>query len=157
MKNEKGITLIMLISTIIVLVIIATVTIQYGSHSVDSIALENFSFELQQIQGKVDTIHEKIKLGETEYLTYGQNITVSEEAVKTLNTVTGINYKNIPSSQRDKYYSGTNTKYRYFSSKDISEYFDISSNPGDVIINFETREVISVKGFGYKGKIYYKM
>lgn len=48
------------------------------------------------------------------------------------------------------------TTYRYFTEEDLEEELDITSNPGDVIINFLTKEVISVNGIRYEGNIYYK-
>ncbi|MCI9365459.1 MAG: hypothetical protein HFJ54_02320 [Clostridia bacterium] len=48
------------------------------------------------------------------------------------------------------------TTYRYFTEEDLEKDLDITSKPGDVIINFTTKEVISVNGFKYEGKIYYK-
>ncbi len=62
MKNEKGITLITLIVTILLMVILVSVAIQSGGGSVKEVEFQNFSYELQQIQGRVDTIHEKMKV-----------------------------------------------------------------------------------------------
>lgn len=60
MRNEKGITLITLIVTIVLMVILASVAIQSGGGSVKEVEFQNFAYELQQIQGRVDTIHEKM-------------------------------------------------------------------------------------------------
>lgn len=164
MKNEKGITLIVLIVTILLMVIIAGIAVSYGTSSLESVRFQNFSFELQQIQGKVDTIYEKIKLANEEekanYITLGENVTESSEAVETLKTVKRINYSNsnMSSSDREKYYYEDGvTYYRYLSEEDLKNELDITSNPGDVIINFQTREVISVNGFEFEGKVYYRL
>lgn len=63
MRNEKGITLITLIVTILLMIILASVAIQSGGGSVKEVEFQNFSYELQQIQGRVDTIHEKMVTG----------------------------------------------------------------------------------------------
>ena len=158
MKNEKGITMIVLVITVLLMVILAGATINYGVNSLNVTKLQNFSYELQQIQGKVDSIYEKIKLGDEEYIILGNEITDSEKAVETLKNVKGINYSNILDSQREEYYYQDNfSYYRYLTQRDLENIFDITSNPGDVIINFTTTEVISVNGFNYDGRTYYTL
>lgn len=154
MKEDKGITLIALISMVILITILVSVTINYGYGVVETAKLQNFNYELQQIQGKVDTIYEKIKLGENDYLTLGKNITESAEAVKTLKEIKGIDYSTVSG---DEYYIDDDTLYRYFTENDIKDTFEITSNPGDFIINFQTREVISVDGFKYEEVTYYTL
>ncbi len=158
LRNEKGITILILTITIILMVILAGATINYGVNSLNVAKFQNFSYELQQIQGKVDSIYEKIKLGDESYIILGNEITDSEKAMNTLNMVKGINYLNILDSQRDQYYYQENfSYYRYLTEDNLENIFDITSNPGDVIINFTTREVISVDGFEYEGRTYYTL
>ena len=140
LRNEKGITILILTITIILMVILAGATINYGVNSLNAAKFQNFSYELQQIQGKVDSIYEKIKLGDESYIILGNEITDSEKAMNTLNMVKGINYLNILDSQRDQYYYQENfSYYRYLTEDNLENIFDITSNPGDVIINFTTR------------------
>lgn len=76
MRNEKGITLIVLIVTILLMIILASVAIQSGGGSVKEIEFQNFSYELQQIQGRVDTIHEKmITAGNPNYVELNRSAT----------------------------------------------------------------------------------
>lgn len=148
MTNEKGITMIALVVTIMVMIILTAAVINFGGESYKSVEFQSFNYELEQVQGKVDVIYEKIKLGETNYITLGNDITDSSKAVETLKIVTGIDYENIPAVDVDKfYYNGEYTTYRYFTEDEIREQFDISSTPGSMIINFLTRDVISVNGF----------
>lgn len=159
MKNERGITLLILVITIIIMVILLSVSVEYGVGSLGVTRFQNFSYELQQIQGKVDTIYEKVKLGNEKYITIGSNVTDNKEAVNTLEKVKDINYSNIMEEEIEKYYYEypSVTYYRYLTQKDLKDNLDITSEPGDVIINFRTREVISVKGFEYEGKTYYTL
>ncbi len=60
-------------------------------------------------------------------------------------------------AQREQYYQGSNTTYRYFSEEEVKSTFNISSNPGAVIINFKTRDVISVNGFKFDGRTFYTL
>lgn len=158
MKNEKGITLISLVVMVVLMTILAAVAINYGFGSIETVKLQNFNYELQQIQGKVDTIYEKIKLGETDYITLGSNITDSTKAMETLKKVKNINYSSISEEEKETYYYNDDyTTYRYLSENQIKENLDISSKPGDMILNFLTREVISVDGFEYEGETYYTL
>lgn len=156
MKKEVGITMVALIITILLMVILITATVNYGVNSLNSIKFQNFKYELEQVQGKVDTIYEKIKLGETDYFMIGANVTDNEEAENVLQMTRGINYSNILDSQKDNYYyQETYTYYRYLTQYEIQDLLDISSEPGDMIINFKTRDVISVQGFTLDEKTYY--
>lgn len=158
MKNDRGITLLVLAITVLIMAILVGATINYGVNSLSTAKLQNFSYEMQQIQGKVDSIYEKIKLGEESYIILGNNITESEDALTTLKLVKGINYSNILDSQREQYYyQDTFTYYRYLTESDLENLLDITSNPGDMIINFYTREVISVQGVVYDGVTYYTL
>ncbi len=162
LKSEKGITLVILLITVIIMVILASVGITYGTASADEVQLQTFSYELQQIQGRVDVIHEKMNLeSETSYITLngkvlGQNITSSSAAVGTLKRVTGKDYNT--TSDGELYLNGgTNTIYRYFSKKALQQQLEIKNAKLDVIINFKTREIISVKPHKYEGKSYYRL
>ena len=162
MKNERGITMITLIITIILMMILAGVIIKYGTGSYDVVNYQNFQYELMQVQGKVDVIYEKIKLGteeeKTNYITLGENITESNDAITTLYEITGIDYENVSQEDRENYYyQDIYTTYRYLSEDEVKETLSLSSSPGDLIINFQTREVISVYGFEYEDSSYYRL
>ncbi len=158
MKKETGITMVALIITIILMIILITATVNYGVNSLRTIKFQNFRYELEQVQGKVDTIYEKIKLGETDYFMIGENVTDNEEAKNTLQIARQINYSNILDSQKDNYYyRETYTYYRYLTQYEVQNLFDISSEPGDLIINFKTRDVISVQGFTFDDRTYYSL
>lgn len=62
MKNEKGITLLVLIITVLLMIILASAGIKYGQNSISDVKLQKFSYELQQIQGRVDTVYEKMSM-----------------------------------------------------------------------------------------------
>jgi len=60
LKNEQGITLLVLIITVLIMIILVSAGIKYGENSISDVKLQKFSYELQQIQGKVDTVYEKM-------------------------------------------------------------------------------------------------
>lgn len=142
MKNQKGITLITLVITIVVMIIIAGVATYSGIESIKSTQTTIFVQELEMIQAKVNVIHEKRKSSDEEKLYYdnlGQDITaISEE---TLLQVLG---------------ESTKEGFRYFSKENLTS-IELDDIKQDVIINFDTCEVISITGIEIDGVKYYKL
>lgn len=87
MKSEKGITLVALMITIIVILIIAGVATYSGMESVDTAKRTAFISEMEMIQAKVNIIYEKRKTNEQDleyYNNLGQDISkVSENKLNT--------------------------------------------------------------------------
>ncbi len=159
MRKEKGITMIALVLTIIIMAILVTAAINYGVESLKSVNFQNFEYELEQIQGRVDVIYEKIKAGNESYITLGEEITTDSDAVSILSELRNIDYSSsMTSTQREKYYyNDTYTYYRYFSQSNLESILDVTSSIGGVIINFVTAEVYSVEGFTYDGVEYHSL
>lgn len=44
------------------MIILASAGIRYGENSISEINLQKFSYEMQQVQGRVDTIYEKMSM-----------------------------------------------------------------------------------------------
>lgn len=142
MENQKGITLITLVITIVVMIIIAGVATYSGIESVKSAQITAFKAELEMIQAKVNVIHEKRKTNSEEkeyYDKLGQDITVINE--ETLSQVLGESSKE---------------GFRYFSKKDLSS-IDLDDIKQNVIINYDTCEVVSITGIEIDGVKYYKL
>ena len=140
MKNEKGITLVSIVITIIIMSILAVIGVNYGTSTIKGMQYQNFNYQLEQIQGRVDVIHEKINSGDNSYQTMGESATLSSNADSVLTSL------GLQSSD-----------YRYFTPKDLEEFLDISNVDQEVAINFETKDVVSINGFEYKGKMHYRL
>ena len=67
MKEEKGITIIVLAITVIVMLIILGITISSGGDSLETAQLQSFVADCEIIQSKVDVISEKARIN-PEYL-----------------------------------------------------------------------------------------
>lgn len=162
-KKESGITILALVITVVIMLILVSAGIHYGTNSISEVKLQNFSYELQQIQGRVDSISEKMGMENNSFYvvsngqTMGQNIRASNEAVDRLYKLKGIDYKNALTSNKDLYPTVYDSIYRYFTAKDLESQLDIKNAKLDVIINFKTREVISVKGQTHEEKTYYRL
>lgn len=89
----------------------------------------------------------------------GMNISGVTEAAKTLSKVKGIDYQTAEKTDEKLYVKGEGiyTCYRYFSKGELERALDIQNAQRDVIINFQTREVISVQGQTCKGMTYYRL
>jgi len=116
LKNEKGITLITLVVTVIILIILVATTVQTGSLSISGVKLQNFSYEMQQVQGVVDKTYQKMSMDtNTDYVSLndvplGKNITESATAMDILYQIRPIDYRNI-SITDPEYYTEKRTKY----------------------------------------------
>ena len=163
-KNERGITLVALILTVVLMLILVAAGINYGGSSISQVKLQNFSYEMQQIQGRVDSIHEKMKLLDNPtYIvvdkeTMGVDVTSNAKAKELLKKF-GIDYAGgtLDTEDTDYYTPQGETVYRYFSKRNLEEQLDIKNAKSAMIINFKTREVISVEGHNYQGTLYFRL
>ena len=140
MKNEKGITLMSLVITIVMMSILAVIGVNYGTSTIKAMQYQNFNYQLEQIQGRVDVIHEKINSGDNSYQTMGESATLSSNANSVL---TSLGLKS--------------SDYRYFTPQDLEKYLNISNVEQEVAINFQTKDVVSINGFLYEGKMHYRL
>lgn len=147
MKEQKGITLVALIITVVVLLIIAAVSINFGTDSLDDTRLKGFYAELEIIQKRVDdiaTTNESYVLseGDTATTVYlkdtGAPLTEEQRSFITSLKFDPINFK-------------------YFTSKQLETILDISGIEQDVFIDFTNKKVISAEGIDIKGEKYYTL
>lgn len=142
MRDERGITLISLVITIIVLLIIAGTATYSGMESINKSLKIAFISEMETIQSKVNNIYEKGKLSQEDkeyYENLGQELSVVES--QTLSKILG---------------NSTPDGFRYFSTEDLKN-LELDNITQNVIINFDTREVISINGIKIDETIYYKL
>lgn len=140
-KCNKGITLVALIVTIIVMLIIATTTIYIGKENIDNSRMVSFVAYMQTIQAKVDFIVEY-----DDYTKYGNTLTDSNKSV----------LQNILNSDNESFATTVDSTYlRYFDSNNIKNDLEIDNIDDEIVIDFNTREVISLNGVKYEGNTYY--
>lgn len=139
--KESGITLIALIVTIVLLLILATITAYNGIDSYRKSQVMKFITEMQLIQGQVDAM-----ANNNEYNSIGT--AVSEEGMQSLGAA-------IENNELTSNESANSEHYRYLTVNDIANYLGIDNATSDIIVNFNTREVISVDGIEYNGEKYY--
>lgn len=151
MKNNKGITLITLVVTIVIIMILASVGIYSGVRSLKLAELNRFTTELKIMQTQVNSMYEKLKNDET---ISGQAIlSIGTEILSSSNDVQ--NQASIVFTQNA---SGITSSvgYKYYSLETISN-LGIEGITQDFFINIETRSVVSYKGLEYNGTTYYTL
>ena len=140
--NPKGITLVSLIITIIVLLIIAGITTTAGIESIQTAKKTSMITELEIIQEKVNIIYEKraTNIEDKQYYdALGQDISVVE-----------------PYKLTEVLKETSQEGYRYFSKEDLKK-LDLDNITQDVIINFNTRDVVSIEGILVDNQRYYRL
>lgn len=139
--NQKGITIIALIITIIVMLILASVTIYVGTGSIEYSKVVKFVSYMQAIQKQVDLIAEY-----EDYTQYGDDLTDDQKT--NLQTIIA-NDETIMTSDIDSTY------LKAFNKNKISSDFELDDIDDEIVVNFQTREVISLRGIMYEGVMYY--
>ena len=145
LKYEKGITLSILVITVIVLAILASVTVTVSMSGLDETKKYNFVSQLELVQQKMLVINKEIELGTTAYddigISYNNlNSTVKEEVRKILNQNGITDY----------------SKYTYMSKSDL-EKIGLKNMEQDVIISYGNSEVYSCDGIKIDGTMYYSI
>ena len=136
MEKNKGITLITLIMTVIILLIIAGLSINYGINTYKSSKVMKFETYMKILQKKVDIMIEE----GIDYTTVGTALTNGQKdrlqaIMPTIDT--------------------SEPQLRYFSSDNIEEVFDVPEVYDEIVINFANRDVISLNGVEKNGAMHY--
>lgn len=140
LSSNKGITLMMLIITIIVLSILTAVTVSVGSSTLKEMQVEAYVAKMNMVQSRVNVISQKVQEGDTSYANIGTEISELSETNKNkvANILNGI------SSDGFKFYNQT----------DLKE-LGVEKIDEDVIINLNTKKIYSMVGIKYEGTTYY--
>lgn len=143
-KDDKGITLVILIIFIIIIGLFAGTITYNGITLLRQSQKTAFLQELQIIQEKVNIIYEKIKTGD---IIYDENYL--RDCVLGLNG----NLDNIPSEKT----SSNHSDFRKLDSKEDFTLIGLDDIQRTYYINFKTAEVISEYGFEDGDTIYYNL
>ena len=143
--KEKGVTLVALVITIIVLLILASIGYKAGEDSIQSAKFTKFGSELKLIQDKVNQLNQE---GNT---TIGNEITDSQkQKLNSISEITDVIYKDANDDEKTK----IQNSFRECDSNTLKKDLGLDINK-TFIISFEYRYVIYLKGFYYKGQRYY--
>lgn len=150
-KDKNGITIVSLIITIVILLILVSVTVYTGTGVIKQANLQTVNTNMMYIQAKAKTIAEQAKFNKDE----AGNIDVTVYKGTVLSDVS--ENKRINKLIDDKVIEDA-SKWYLLSKEDLSsmglEKIDIEEG---YIVNYETEEIIYVKGFNTNGTDYYKL
>lgn len=143
MKKNKGITLVSLVITIIVLLILASIATYSGLNVISSSKLTTFTTELKIMQTEINELYQEDSEKEYGVEITGEFQTQADKVFTELkdDTETGI------TSQEG---------YRYWDKTLIKE-LGIEGVEQDFFINLQKRSVVSYEGFKIDGKTYYTL
>ena len=143
LKNQKGITLIVLVITIIVMIILASIGINYGLNSVDTAQDSVVEANLHMIQQKIEEDYIKNDMNGEKNNFYGQALTFDDvENIKGSETISLQKLTNKTEYEKGKPY--------YKLSTEILENMGLHVPNGQVyIVDYETGEIWDVTNSKY--------
>ena len=139
-KDNKGITLIALIITIIVMLILVSVTTFTGIDTYKESRVNHFVTQMQLLQAKVDDLVSTNSFEELQL----DSVTTQEQ----INAITN-------AFKQNEIITGDTSKYKVFNKDKVLEILEVEDIENDIMVNFETREIVSSIGVEHNGKTYY--
>lgn len=153
MKNQKGITLISLIITIILIIMLASIGTYTGIESFNNMRVQAFVSKMIALQEKVNVFCDQHTISEMN--TYGIEYSVaSTEAQTVLSDVIVMG----EAGQLKSWYSVDNStsNYRYFDTNAIATVIGLQDFDVGVWINPTTRNIIAIEGVEVDDVKYYR-
>ena len=142
-KDNKGITLIALVITVLIMITIASVTVYTGIDTYKTSQIERFVIEMQLLQAKVDDLVATNTIDDLNNM--GLQSVTTEQQIKAITNA----------FKQDEIINANTSKYKVFTKDDILNILDVEDVQDDIMVNFETREIVSTVGIEYKDVVYY--
>lgn len=147
MRDEKGITLLVLVITVILTLLIAVTATYSGIETYKGMRVKTFSEQLKVVKERVAIIKEKSNTNsEINLNTMGMSIDeidsdLREQIINSINNSGEL--------------SVTSANYRYFDSQSLKDELGVEIEDFAVAIDFERSVVIGVRGVEYEGEVVY--
>ena len=142
-KDNKGITLIALVITVVIMIVIASVAIYTGIDTYKTAEVNKFVIEMQLLQAKIDDLVATNTIEDLNNMTL-QSVTTQEQ----INAITS-------AFNQGEIIAADTSKYKVFTPNDVLNILEVENVQDDIMVNFETREIVSTVGVEYKDTIYY--
>lgn len=143
--KEKGVTLIALVTTIVILLILSSIGATVGISTINSANFSQFKEELKILQTKINELYQNNEIS------IGQELTEEQKNIFTVNIISDIIFKDKSNTEKEKIQDG----FRYCNSTYIQKDLELKNVKRDYLINVEYRYVIYYEGYEYNGTIYY--
>ena len=145
-ENNRGITIIALIVTIIIMIILASVTIEFGTGEIQRAKLEDIKTTMLLIKGRAKIVAEKESFGESY-----DNTGMVKLADATSYNIS--NLQNIFNSLGD-----TSNLYIWEQTAMDNNNIDVEITTEDFfVVDYSTGEVYYSLGYTYEGNTYYSL
>ena len=148
MKNEKGMSLIMVVLSIILIVAAIIGVLYFAREEYIKYKLETLKTNMVTIQVKVKVLSEEVNAKKEGVSYIGQKLSenIEDEDVKNLID------KNIISQEDENY-----EEFYILNEEDLTKLKFSNSSIKKVIVNYKTYEIIYVDGFKVNDSIYFKL
>ena len=163
MRNEKGITLLNLVITIILIMILSSVGLYTGLKTYEDMKVEAFITKMKTVQEAVDKLCNKYTIAEINEMGISYNdISESDPAKSVLTQFTteegreNLGYEDGLKSWYSEAGDDNTINYRYFSTENISSILGIKDFDTPIFVNPRSRNVIAIIGVEYDDKMYYR-
>lgn len=144
-KNQKGITILSLVITIVILIIISSVTVYTATSVIKQAELQTINTNMMLIQAKTKTIAEQAKFNNDNSNYKGTIISDVSGNAKIDDLI-------------NKGIIDDVNKFYLLSKDDLTNMgLDKIDIEDGYVVNYETEEIIYVKGFENDGETYYKL
>ena len=135
---KRGIALISLVITIILMTLIAGIGIAAGLDSINKAKVSRYNNEMQVIYARVNELREDYNLEELNEL--GQAI--PSDKLEKVSTALG---------------GASSSGYKYFDKATLESDLGIIDVDREITINFETKDILDINGIEKDGKIIYRL
>lgn len=142
--NERGVTLVVLVTTIIILLILSTIGVTSGKSAIEYSNFNKLKSQLTILQTKVNELNQQNKTD------IGQEIGDEQKAILNNEVVSNIIYKD-KTEEKNTIEEG----FRLLNGNQIKEQLGLDGYKGNYLINVEYRYVVLCDGFQYNGTTYY--
>lgn len=139
-KNDKGITIIALMVTVIVIMILTSIAVYSGVSTVKYTKLMKVKAQMETMQTEINYWYQEYKNGNNDVLSYGTNTDI--QTYSTTFATLGIS---------------DTSNYRLFSVDYINDTLGIEGINYDFLINIIDRKIILPYGITYDDKTYYTL
>lgn len=154
MKNNKGVTLISLAIMIVVLIILASIGVNYNSNTIKLAKLTKFTTEFEIINTQISILNQKKNY--QQYTDYGLDSTADAELIAEIDIFLEdklASIYNIDETDIESFKS----RFQYCSAENINEILDLHGIEGNYLVNIQNKIAISFDGIKYNGNWYYTL
>ena len=150
MKNEKGMSHIMLIILLVIIAFVIFAVIHIAKAEIQKSNIENLETDMLQIQGKTKIIAEEDNMDKDNNKLKGRKV----EDYKEIQKIKELIENKVIAEDEENF-----SKYYIFDKLDLEEIKleNTNSDKGFYIVNYTTHEVIYSEGLTIDGKTYYKL